>query len=647
MCGLAGFLAFETSLKRSNMHQIAKSMTDAIVHRGPDSHDIWQDADVALALGHRRLAILDLSPEGHQPMASETGRYMIVYNGEVYNHLELRAELEGAGIRFRGRSDTETILAACEHWGINRSLQKLNGMFAIALWDKKDRALHLIRDRLGKKPLYLGWSGKSFVFASELKSFHAHPDFQPEIDKQAFGIYMRCGYVTAPHCIYKNVWILPAGHRLTIDLAVNSQKIAPGDDLSENMESYWHHGQVLQAAQGNPYEGSESQAVEEFEKLLSTCTRQRMISDVPLGAFLSGGIDSSAIAAIMQLHSPNPIKTYTIGFHEAGFNEAEYAKKVAAHLGTDHHELYLKPGQALDIIPTMPDIYDEPFADFSSIPTFLVSKFARQDVTVALSGDGGDEMLGGYNRHFMGPKIWNKIKYLPRSARRALAASIHAVSQERWDKTLPGRPQFGRAMHKLADLLPMRGPHEIYESLINHWDHPPFSFDTKPLPLLHEDHGAVAGLNFGEQMMLWDTLSYLPNDILTKVDRASMAVSLETRAPLLDYRIFEFAWRLPESYKLRNGKGKWLLRQVLGRHVPRELFERPKQGFTVPIGAWLRGPLQDWAEDLLGEDSLKAHGLLNTHMVRSLWAAHKQGSADHTMKLWTALMFQAWHRRWM
>ncbi len=641
MCGIAGLLELSASADRRALHGYAQNMAGALVHRGPDDGGVWQDPDVPLVLAHRRLSILDLSPEGHQPMASASERYVVSYNGEIYNYLDLQADLERAGVAFRGRSDTEVLLAAVDQWGLNLTLQKINGMFAFALWDRQERTLHLVRDRLGKKPLYVGWAGKAVLFASELKALRAHPDFRPEINRHVLGLYMRYGYVPAPYCIYKGVFTLPPGCRMVLD----AENLQPGSDLSASIEPYWHHANVTTQAREKMRGLSDEEATEDFESLLSTCVRERMISDVPLGAFLSGGIDSSAIVALMQREAGPPVKTYTIGFHEAGFDEAAPARKIAAHLGTDHHELYLNPQDALAVIPSLPEIYDEPFADISAIPTYLVSRFARQDVTVALSGDGGDEMFGGYNRHFTGPKLWNRMKMMPLPLRRWMARGIKKWPTEHWDRVNPKHPQFGEKLYKLADALPLEGPEIIYKRLLSQWDKPPAT-DASELPIpLWQEEWMPKGLSFAERMMFGDALSYLPNDILVKVDRASMAVSLEARAPLLDARIYEFAWSLPERMKIRDGKGKWLLRKVLHRHVPKTLFERPKQGFNMPVGAWLRGDLRDWAESLLAEDRLANEGWLDAEQVRAVWQEHLNGTGNHATKLWTVLMFQAWLER--
>ncbi len=645
MCGLTGFYDFMGVRSRSDLHAICRAMTDSIAHRGPDSADLWQDPDVPLVLGHRRLAILDLSAEGHQPKASASDRYMIAYNGEIYNHLALRGELERAGYSFKGRSDTETLLMAIDHWGVNQSLQKIEGMFAFALWDRKERRLHLVRDRLGKKPLYVGWAGDTLIFGSELKALRAHPDMRPAVNNDALNLMMRHGYVQAPHSIYENIWSLPAGFRLKIDMAT----ISSGARLDKMMEPYWHHLRALESAKSHIHQGSDVEIIDEFEALLSSCVGDRMISDVPLGAFLSGGIDSSSVVAMMQGLSSRKVKTYSIGFDEAGFDEAAYAAKVAAHLGTDHHELYVSSADALSVIPKLPDMFDEPFADISAIPTYLVSEFARRDVTVALSGDGGDEMLGGYNRHITGPKIWDRTHRLPKILRHAASKAITSISVERWDALMRKRPQFGAAIYKAASVMEIDEQEEFFARLSAQWDKLPVANQNMP-QILAEQSDWQAGdnaLSFAEKMMYWDALSYLPNDILTKVDRASMAVSLEARAPLLDRRIYDYVWRLPERFKVRDGQGKWLLRQVLRRHIPEEMFDRPKQGFSMPVGAWLRGDLRGWAEDLLDEKTMLEQGDLDVGIVRGVWDDHLAGKGNASTKLWAVLMYQAWRKKWM
>jgi asparagine synthase (glutamine-hydrolysing) len=640
MCGITGFFTNKKGLSRPEMQAMGRGMNEAVRHRGPDGHDTWQDPDVNLLLGHRRLAIIDLSAEGAQPKASHSQRYMMSFNGEIYNYLDIKAELERAGISFRGRSDTEVLLASIEYFGLNFTLQKINGMFAFALWDRKDKILHLVRDRFGKKPLSVGWAGKYLVFGSELKALRAHPDFAGDMNPDSRALYMKFGYIPAPHCIYKNTWSLPAGHRLSLD----TDSLIERENLSERMEPYWNHLTVLEDARGKMDDRkTDAEAVEEFSELLNAAVRDRLMSDVPLGAFLSGGIDSSAVVATMQSLTKRPVKTYTIGFHESGFDEAAHAKKIANHLGTDHHELYLNAKDALDVIPKLPDIYDEPFADMSAIPTYLVSKFARQGVTVALSGDGGDEMLGGYTRHTTAPKIWARAKMLPRPVRKLVARGLQAISVETWDSYMPGKPQAGSAVHKAAAILSLESEGEIYNRLAGQGADE-FLLSEGAAETILEKY-QPRDLSFAETMMFRDALFYLPGDILVKVDRASMTCSLEARAPLLDMRIYDYAWSLAPRFKIRNGKGKWLLRQVLKKHMPDEYFERPKQGFAVPAGEWLKGPLKDWAESLLtpvklGEDFDEA-------TIKAAWQAHLDGRGNHAGKLWTLLMFQAWKERWL
>lgn len=627
MCGFTGFYAAQLKRSRSDDHGIVRGMSDALTHRGPDFGDVWQDPDVGVALGHRRLSILDLSEHGRQPMASDVGRYMIAFNGEIYNHLTLRAQYL-PDHNFRGHSDTETLLALVEVVGFEKSVELINGMFAFALWDRQARVLHFARDRFGKKPLYIGWAGGALVFGSEMKALHAHPDFKGEIDRRALALYTRYNCVPAPQTIYDGVWQVAAGHSLSVAL----DGLKAGADLSARMKCYWNAAEMARNAPR--YAGDEDVAVEAFEAVLTECVKDRMLSDVPLGAFLSGGIDSSAVVALMQKISAKPVHTYTIGFKEAGFDEAVYAREVAAHLGTDHHEHYCSARDARDIIPKMADMYDEPFADQSAIPTFLVAQFARQDVTVALSGDGGDEMFGGYSRHISTPKIMG----LPGFAKGA----IDRVPPALLKKLFPKKPLLTKHLKKASAVLSASSRAEIYDVLLSNWDDAPVLDAGDARLSLDED----AGLGLSAQLMLWDTLNYLPNDILTKVDRASMAVSLEARAPLLDRRVFEFAWGLPEEMKIRNGQGKWILREVLARHVPRDLFERPKQGFNIPVGEWLRGDLRDWAEDLLDERAIEEQGLLDAGVVRETWQAHLTGQGHHSEALWNILMFQAWHRRW-
>ena len=639
MCGITGLYTFSPVADRTQIRHIIGDMTDTLHMRGPDHGAVWLDAETPLALGHRRLSVLDLSPSGHQPMESASGRYMVTYNGEIYNFKALRADLESAGFVFRGHSDTEVLLAAVEHWGVTHTLDRINGMFALALWDRKNRALYLARDRMGKKPLYAGWAGSTLVFASELKALCAHPDFRRDVNRASLTSYMRFGYVPAPLCIYEQAWALPAGSVMALDPAL----LHAGQDLKPLMDYYRTHKSALEAARGNPVETG--RVIDDFDMLLSECVKDRMISDVPVGAFLSGGIDSSTVVALMQKQAGAPVKTYSIGFEEAGFNEAQHAGKIAAHLGTDHHELYVTAQDALDVVPDLPAMFDSPFADVSAIPTYLVSQYARESVTVALSGDGGDEMLGGYTRHVTGPKAWRIAGRIPAPLRKPAAHMITAVP---WDTLFPARPQYGVHMHKFAQIVKKNSAADAYMSLVSHWQQPKKVVRggrEEIIPLVDPDM-QVAGLDFAQTMMYWDTLSYLAGDILTKLDRASMAVGLEARAPLLDTRIYGYVWRLPVDWKIRDGKGKWLLREILKRYVPDDLFDRPKQGFGVPVTAWLRGDLKNWVQDLLDETVLRDQGFFDYRMIRSLWDDHQKGRGHHAQKLWTVLMFQAWYRQW-
>lgn len=644
MCGIAGLYSFEKSADRMALRSIGQRMADSIRHRGPDGEGIWIDKDVPLLLAQRRLSIIDLSADGAQPMASASGRYEIVFNGEIYNFQDLRRDLEAEGAAFRGRSDTEVMLAAFEIWGINRALQQLNGMFAFVLWDREKRQLHMVRDRLGKKPLYYGWAGKNFLFGSELKVFRAHPDFKPVVSRNTLALYMRFGFVPAPHSIYENVWQLEPGHRMTLVFDL----INPGDDLAHECIPYWNITRVVEEAHHSPLQGDTAALTGQFENILKRAVRERMISDVPLGAFLSGGVDSSTIVALMQAQSSQRVKTYCIGFNEAGYNEANDARAVAMHLGTDHHEMMITAQDAMNVIPLLPQIYDEPFADASQIPTYLVSKFARSDVTVALSGDGGDELMGGYVRHQAIPALWKRVGWWPQPVRDLARRSIRGLSIAQWNKLATAYPQFGERLYKVADMLPLNVLEDIYIHVTSHWSQPTSIVrdSREPLVSLLNPATMPRGLNFAERMMVGDTMNYLPHDILVKVDRASMAVGLEARAPLLDYKVFEFCWRLPFDQRIHHGQGKYLLRQVLARHVPEDLFNRPKQGFSVPIGDWLRGPLQDWAHELLRPMRLEQEGYINTVQITSAWQEHLAGRGNHAARLWTVLMWQSWLDKW-
>lgn len=646
MCGFAGQLRAFVGAGQAGLAIETLAMADAIAYRGPDDSGTWIDAAAGIALGHRRLSIVDLSPAGHQPMGSASGRYVMAYNGELYNHLELRREIDAMNVAvvWRGHSDTETLLAAIDAWGLAGTLKRCIGMFALALWDRETRTLSLARDRLGEKPLYYGWQGSGdgavFLFGSELKALRAHPAFAAAINRDALALYMRHNYIPAPHTIYSGVNKLLPGTILTVSLEQRTPAIT----------AYWSAVNAVQEGSKNRFDGSSSDAVDGLERLLKSAVSQQMVADVPLGAFLSGGVDSSTIVALMQAQSSRPVKTFTIGFNEVGYNEAEHAKAVAKHLGTDHTELYVTPEEAMAVIPRLATMYDEPFADSSQIPTFLVSQLARQHVTVSLSGDAGDELFSGYNRYTLATRMWGKLSRVPMPARRAAARSITALSPDTWSALTGWLPhprfkhRFGDKLHKGASVLATRSIDGLYHSLVSHWTVPAavvIDGEEPPTPLtgLQPD---LTGLDPVERMMALDLMTYLPDDILTKVDRASMAVSLESRVPMLDHRVVEFAWRLPQSLKQRDGVGKWVLRQVLYRHVPRALIDRPKMGFGVPIDVWLRGPLREWAESLLDESRLRREGFFRPEPVRLLWAEHIGGSRNWAYHLWDVLMFQAW-----
>lgn len=647
MCGIVGLWSKDTL---ESPDEVVRRMGATLHHRGPDDAGVWLDADAGITLGHRRLAILDLSPAGHQPMLSVCGRYVIAFNGEIYNHLDLRTELAAAGAApvWRGHSDTETLLAAIAHFGLTAALTRMTGMFALALWDRQQRVLHLVRDRLGEKPLYYGWLGRSFVFASELKALRAHPHWRGEVDRAALTLLLCHGYVPAPGSIYRGIHKLLPGSVLTL-----------AADGSFTTVAYWSARHVAEQGQAQRFAGSEAEALQELERLLMRAVGRQMLADVPLGAFLSGGVDSSTIVALMQAQSARPVRTFTIGFHEAGYNEAEHALAVARHLGTEHTELYVTAQQALDVIPRLPLLYDEPFADSSQIPTFLVAQLARRHVAVSLSGDGGDELFGGYNRYFLGRSLWRQVGWLPRPLRAGLAVGLLGLAPETWNRTLapltgllPGQwrhANLGDKLHKLAGVLAVSGPDALYRGLVSLWPDAAAAVAgsevVAPWPVLNplDDPVAQASLHdFTERMMFLDLVSYLPDDILVKVNRAAMGVSLETRVPLLDHALVEFAWQLPLAMKIRAGQGKWLLRQLLYRHVPAALIERPKMGFGVPLDVWLRGPLRDWAEALLTEERLQREGHFHAAVIRQKWQEHLSGRRNWQYALWNVLMFQSW-----
>ena len=643
MCGVAGILDLSANAGGGVSPPALSAMCEVLRHRGPDDDGTWIDETAGIALGHRRLAIIDLSAAGAQPMVSSCGRFVISYNGEIYNAPELRSELEASGRRFSGHADTEAIVEGCAAWGVEATVERLNGMFAFAAWDRRERVLYLVRDRLGIKPIYWTRFGGLLLFGSELKALCAHPGWRPELNRDALAAYMRYGYVSAPMTIYQGVHKLRPGCILRAR-AGQEPRIAP----------FWDLERIAMDGQRDRFPGNEEEAVKHLDELLNDAVSRRMGADVPLGAFLSGGIDSSTVVALMQANSTRPVRTFTIGFSERDYDEARHAASVARHLGTDHTELYVTPGHALDTITRLPEIYDEPFSDPSQVPTFLIAEMTREHVTVSLSGDGGDELFAGYNRHIQARILVPLLERMPRRLKALGAGAIRSLSHSAWNAlfmAVPERwrpPQAGDKMHKLATLLTEDGQ-GFYQSLVSHWMEPEriVAGGREPGGPITDPRVNEIVPDFIERMQYLDTLTYLPDDILAKVDRASMAVSLEARVPLLDHRVVAFSWSLPPPMKVRKGIGKWLLRQVLYRYVPPELVDRPKMGFGVPIDVWLRGPLRDWAEELLDERRLKADGILNPAPIRAKWQEHLSGKYDWQYLLWNVLMFQAWKARWL
>jgi asparagine synthase (glutamine-hydrolysing) len=637
MCGIAGMVT-----ARRLDPGLLQRMGDVIAHRGPDDDGIWMDGEAGVGFAHRRLSIVDLSPSGHQPMISADGRFVLNYNGEVYNHAELRRELPVPEGGWRGHSDTETILQAISAWGLERATAKFVGMFAFALWDRQQRRLSLVRDRFGEKPLYYGWAGKDFLFGSELKSLRLHPDFDHEVDRQALRLYAARTYVPAPRSIYRRIFKLEPASILTL---APDEALRPSADPLPSAQ-YWSYRDVVRRGLADPVSG-EGEALEALDAALSQAIKGQSVADVPVGAFLSGGIDSSTVCALYQRHSRTSIRTFSIAFEDAGFNEADYARQVAEHLGTVHSEHLVTVREARDVIPHLPAIYDEPFADSSQIPTFLVSRFAREQVKVALTGDGGDELFGGYNRHFQAPRLWQRLNMIPRPLRAAAGASLGLVPQRVWQQAavmLPARHRHlgGKASKALRLASSAHSFDDVYLAFLDEWS-------GERSPVLGVD-GQIESpdLDLGEgaedaaRIMYCDAVSYLPDDILCKVDRASMAVSLETRVPFLDHRVAEVAARIPLDFKLRGHAGKHILRQLLYRQVPARLFDRPKAGFAIPVGEWIKGPLRPWAEELLDPARLAGDGWFDAGIVRRRWEDHLGGRRDSTQALWAVLMFQAW-----
>jgi asparagine synthase (glutamine-hydrolysing) len=646
MCGISGF--YSKSL--STFNNVILKMNLAISHRGPNSSGTWNDKNSGIILGHQRLSIIDLSEAGNQPMQSNSGRFVLTYNGEIYNHLEIRHELKKNNFnsKWQGNSDTETLLQAIDYWGLEITLQKIEGMFAFGLWDKKTHCLTLVRDRIGEKPLYFGWQGKGdnkvFIFGSELKALKAHPEFKGEIRRDSIALQLRHNYIPAPYSIYKDIFKLPPGHYLELKESDLKNSSLP------NSRTYWSLIETAIYGKNNQLTNSEENIQKDLEELLQSSVKKQMISDVPLGAFLSGGVDSSVLVALMQSQSNLPVKTFTIGFNEEDYNEANHAKKIAKHLGTNHTELHVSSKRAMEVIPKIPLIYDEPFSDSSQIPTFLVAQLASKQVKVALTGDAGDELFCGYNRYLMSKKFWNIISLIPSPCRKILSSGLKILSSQNWQKIsnfLPSSSRyhnFGDKIYKGVDALKAKTLSDLYYILSSHWQNPTeIVFSTKePATIFNELIPRLKDLNNQEKMMALDFVTYLPDDILVKVDRASMACSLETRIPFLDHKLIEYVWKIPHFLKYRDGQGKWILRQILKKYVPKNLTERPKMGFGVPIDTWLRGPLRDWAENLLDEKRLNEEGYFNTKLIRDKWTEHLSGKRNWQHHLWDILMSQAW-----
>lgn len=669
MCGITGFWQLDSLTSDLKLDETIKKMANTLSHRGPDDFGIWIDYNLKIALGHRRLSILDVSKAGHQPMVSKNGNYVITFNGEIYNHLTLRSELNNfllnsgkIAVIWSGNSDTETLLECFASWGIEPTLSRTVGMFSLALWDVNDQTLTLARDRLGEKPLYYGLIGqgdnRAMIFGSELKALTVFPNFPKFISRLALIEFLKYMYIPTPLSIYEGIFKLEAGCILTL---TKEQLKNWSNNADFNIKPYWLFSDVVKRGKNNLII-DENLAIIELEKILMESVKSQLVSDVPLGALLSGGIDSSTVVALMQANSTNKVKTFTIGFDEIDFDEAPFSKLVANHLGTDHFEMRVTEKMVKEVIPKLPIIYDEPFADSSQIPTYLVSEFAGEHVSVVLSGDAADELFGGYNRYLLGNRLWNFFKWVPFTLRKYIGTQLKEISIDKlnkYNKVLKFN-HFGEKVHKFASRLEyVKNSEDLYSSLVTEW-----SQVENLLLSVQENHDIIKndnlydeniipynnlksndiGLNPIEKMMYNDTLTYLKDDILCKVDRASMACSLEIRVPFLDHRLVEFSWRLPHNMKIRNNKSKWILKQVLYKYIPKKLIDRPKAGFAIPISYWLRGTLREWGEDLLNETNLKKDGIFNSDAIKQLWVEHQSKNFDHSNKLWSILMFQAWFK---
>lgn len=654
MCGITGLVSLTDNVSPDDLRNQIEKINDTLVHRGPDSGNVWVDEAGRIALGHRRLSIQDLSLEGQQPMISKSGRYQIVYNGEIYNFMEIMAELESMGWTFRGHSDTEVLLASIEEWGLDQAVHRSNGMWSFVIWDKKERKLILSRDRIGKKPLYFGTAKGYFVFASELKAIRSIDGYRPTVDRDSLALLMRYDYIPSPYSIYKNIYKLPAASILKIDVDKIRQGMSYGE-LTKEIKTYWSLSDVCRKAEKNKYQKSENELLDELDLLLRDAVKIRSISDVPLGVFLSGGIDSSLVTAAMQQTIQGDAKTFSIGVKNKEYNEAIFAKEVAKHLGTEHTEHYVSPEESLSVIKLLPTLYDEPFADSSQIPMHLVSKMAKQYVTVCLTGDGGDESFGGYYRYYSGKKIWDKIGLMPNILKKIVGKITGSISPAVWgslfrviEKITPRKFHINDPEYKiqaLSEVLMVNNREEFYRWTCSHWKNPESLVlgSREPLTVFSDPSRQAGLLDFSEEMMFIDQASYLPDDLLVKADRATMGSSLEARSPLLDHRIIEFAWSLPMSYRIQNDDGKRLLKKLLYRYMPRKLVDRPKMGFSIPVEAWLRGPLKEWAESLIDKERLKKEGFFDPELVHKKWQEHQSGKKDWKYSLWNVLMFQAWY----